>query len=149
MIKGDKIKLIKPMGVFTNIGEICEVIDVGEGGVISFKFGNGLHLGCMSYDEFQKYFELVKEKPKREWSEWHRDEMSFYNLHNAPVTLYIRYRENGKKIQVKAYGVDGIKGESSCNKYDDFNIEKGLILAKKRFKVKYLARELKNYANTL
>lgn len=51
MIKGDKIKLVKPMGMFTNVGEICEVVDVNEDGVISFKFGkNGFHLGCTRLD---------------------------------------------------------------------------------------------------
>lgn len=60
MTKGDLIKLIKPMGVFENIGEVCEVTDVSEDGVISFRFG-GIHLGCMSYNEFEKYFELVEE----------------------------------------------------------------------------------------
>lgn len=39
MIKGDKIKLIKPMEMFDNIGEICDVIDVDENGVINFRFG--------------------------------------------------------------------------------------------------------------
>lgn len=28
MIKGDKIKLVRPMGAFTNVGEICEVTDI-------------------------------------------------------------------------------------------------------------------------
>ena len=28
MIKGDRIKLVKKMGVFDNIGEICEVTDI-------------------------------------------------------------------------------------------------------------------------
>ena len=56
MIKGDRIKLVRKMGVFDNIGEICEVTDIQEGGVICFKFG-GCHLGCMSYDEYKKYFE--------------------------------------------------------------------------------------------
>lgn len=59
MTKGDLIRLIKPMGVFDNIGEVCEVTDVSEDGVINFRFGNS-HLGCMSYDEFKKYFELVE-----------------------------------------------------------------------------------------
>lgn len=54
-----KIRLVKPMGVFDNIGEICEVTDVSEDGVISFRFG-GSHLGCMSYNEFEKYFEFVE-----------------------------------------------------------------------------------------
>lgn len=59
MIKGDTIKLIKPMGVFDNIGEICEVISISEDGLIGFRFG-GNHLGYMSYDEFERHFELVK-----------------------------------------------------------------------------------------
>lgn len=58
MIKGDRIKLVRKMGVFDNIGEICEVTDIQEGGVICFKFGD-CHLGCMSYDEYEKYFEKV------------------------------------------------------------------------------------------
>ena len=61
MTKGDLIGLVKPMGVFDNIGEICEITDVSEDGVISFRFG-GSHLGCMSYNEFEKYFELVEEE---------------------------------------------------------------------------------------
>ena len=63
--KGNEIRLIKPMGVFDNIGEVCEVTDVSKDGVISFKFG-GCHLGCMSYNEFEKYFELVKEENTEE-----------------------------------------------------------------------------------
>ena len=61
LIQGSKIKLIKPMGAFKNVGEICEVTDVSEDGVISVRFG-GSHLGCMSYNEFEKYFELVEEE---------------------------------------------------------------------------------------
>lgn len=68
MIKGDRIKLVNKMGVFTNVGEICEVVDVTKNGIISFKFGNGKHLGCMSYDEFEKHFELVESK--RVWGNW-------------------------------------------------------------------------------
>ena len=52
--KGSKIQLVKPMGVFDNIGEVCEVVNVTEDGVISFKFGNGMHLGCMSYGELER-----------------------------------------------------------------------------------------------
>lgn len=39
MIKGDKIRLKAKMGVFDNIGEVCEVTDISDGGVICFKFG--------------------------------------------------------------------------------------------------------------
>ena len=58
--KNSKIKLVKPMGIFDNIGEICEVMDVIDG-VIYFKFGNGMHMGFMSADELEKYFEPVDE----------------------------------------------------------------------------------------
>lgn len=65
IVKGYEIRLVKPMGVFDNIGEICEVTDVSEDGVISFRF-SGSHLGCMSYNEFEKYFELVEEENTEE-----------------------------------------------------------------------------------
>ena len=147
MIKGDKIKLVKPMGMFTNIGEICEVIDVNEGGVISFKFGNGLHLGCMSYDEFLKYFEMIEEKTNRTWTEWQTEIIKVYNQFNVPIMVGVNYRHNGKKVQVKANC--GIKAESSCNKCDEFDFEKGFKLAASRFKVKYLSSLVKTYANSL
>lgn len=108
MIKGDKIKLVKPMGAFTNVGEVCEVTDIREDGSIWFRFG-GVHLGCMSYDEYEKYFEPVKEKIKREWTEWNR--MSYdinceYQIND--INLYLQndmgnfgdlwYRDNGKRV---------------------------------------------------
>lgn len=63
LAKGDKIRLVKPMGAFVNVGEVCDVMEVTDNGVISFKFG-GVHRGCMSYDEFEKYFEKVVEEQK-------------------------------------------------------------------------------------
>ena len=60
--KGDKIRLVNPMGCFTNIGEVCEVTKV-DGEEIQFKFG-GFHLGCMSHDEFAKYFVKCEEPRK-------------------------------------------------------------------------------------
>lgn len=60
LVKGDKIVLVKPMGAFTNVGEICEVLSNVDG-VINFKFGHGMHLGCMSVEEFEKYFEKYEE----------------------------------------------------------------------------------------
>lgn len=64
LVNGDKIRLIRPMGEFTNIGEVCDVTSVAEDGTISFRFGCcGIHLGCMSYNEFEKYFEKVDTTP--------------------------------------------------------------------------------------
>lgn len=64
LVNGDKIKLIKPMGAFTNVGEVCNITSIAEDGTISFRFGHGgVHLGCMSYNEFEKYFEKVEPAP--------------------------------------------------------------------------------------
>ena len=63
LTKGDKIKLVAKMGMFDNVGEVCNVIDVDKSGVITFQFGNGMHMGCMSSDEFEKYF-VKYEEPK-------------------------------------------------------------------------------------
>ena len=61
LTKGMKIKLVKPMGVFTNVGEVCEIVEVVDN-TIAFTFGaNGVHLGVMNYDEFEKYFEIYEE----------------------------------------------------------------------------------------
>ena len=64
LVKGDKIILKEKMGMFDNIGEVCEVVGVSDDGVVSFRFG-GVHMGCMSVDEFEKYFEKYEE-PKYE-----------------------------------------------------------------------------------
>lgn len=71
--KGDKIKLIKPMGVFDNVGEICEVLEVNkvkddcdpkyEKNTVMFSFGHGKHLGVMSEDELDTYFEVLPRRP--------------------------------------------------------------------------------------
>jgi len=97
--KGNEIRLIKPMGVFDNIGEVCEVTDISEDDVISFKFG-GCHLGCMSYNEFEKYFELVeKEVPEEEINE-DTDSMAG----NKEVYELIEWcKENDKPFYPKLY----------------------------------------------
>lgn len=135
MIKGDKIRLIKQMGVFNNIGEICEVADIQEGGVICFKFG-GCHLGCMSYDEYEKYFEKVEDiTVKRTWSEWeYKKGIEFYVFEDETYGFSYSVRTNGKKVQLKIETGknDTIRSEASCNKNDKFDFNKGLELAKRR-----------------
>ncbi len=59
LVKGDLIKVTQPVSTLT-MGEVCEIIDVDDKGVISFKFGNGMHKGCMSYNEFEEHFLKVE-----------------------------------------------------------------------------------------
>lgn len=57
-----KIKLKKPMGCFDNLGEVCEIVKIDtDENVINFRFGaNGVHLGVMSGDELEKYFDVIE-----------------------------------------------------------------------------------------
>lgn len=96
MIKGDRIRLKAKKGVFDNIGEVCEVTDISDGGVICFKFGNGSHLGCMSFDEYEKYFELVekeKEPVKRVWTKWKPYYLHFYDTNGYAIDLDALFRK--------------------------------------------------------
>lgn len=150
MIKGDKIRLKSKMGVFDNIGEICEVTDISDGGSICFKFGNGRHLGCMSFDEYKKYFELVEEKEsiKRTWSKWEPYHSQFYDPDGYNIDLDAFVRENGKRVQIKLAD-ESLKARATCRNDDEFSFKKGLDLAERRLIVKYLSREVKEYANSI
>lgn len=150
MIKGDRIKLTKEMGAFTNVGEVCEVIDVSEGGVISFRFGpGGCHLGCMSYDEYQKYFEpVVEEKEHRVWTQWKTMWVYYHNFDGKIICHEALYRHNGKKVQVKS-AVCGLRAEASCCHKDEFDCDKGKDLAEKRLIVKLLEQKVKEIAKEM
>ena len=67
--KGDLIKLVEPMGMLTNVGEIYEVVNVSENGEITFKVSAnafGMFLCTMSADEFDRYFEKYEEPVEEE-----------------------------------------------------------------------------------
>lgn len=146
MIKGDKIKLVKPMGAFTNVGEICEVTDVAEGGIISFRFG-GVHLGCMSYDEYEKYFASYEEpvRVERKWTDWSECEIEHIDKYGSH-SIRIECRDNGKKYQVRTVNFDvALRAEATCSPSDEFNLSDGYDLAVARLRTKMMdwdAREL-------
>lgn len=156
MIKGDKIKLVRPMGAFTNVGEVCEVTDIRGDGSIWFRFG-GVHLGCMSYDEYEKYFKPIKEKVKREWSEWKDSTYNFdigcYILNNRLSIKDagdLQYRSNGKRIQVRTY-LDGnyFRASSTCCDRDTYDFYKGMSLAVQRLFVKIISYITKRDAQNM
>ena len=153
IIKGSKIKLVKPMGVFTNVGEVCEVTNVADGGVISFRF-SGCHLGCMSYDEYQKYFVDYVEpvKIKREWTEWKKECVYFYDIEKNRNKLYIiDVRDNGKKVQARLH-IDEhyeLRAEATCCNSDEFDYNAGSKLAIKRLWVKILNYEVAQLAKNM
>lgn len=150
MIKGDKIRLVKPMGAFTNVGEICEVTDIAEGGVISFRFG-GYHLGCMSYDEYLKYFEKVESPKHREWKDWAEIDLDdFTDIDGISRDIEAEFRTNGKKIQVRTYvGDKCLRAEATCCNGDKFDFDKGLNLAARRLYVNWLSNQVDEMAKSM
>lgn len=64
--KGDKIILVKEMTYFKNVGEVCEVVEVIDDGAVVFTFGNnGVCMGAVDMNSFEKHFE-VYEEPEEE-----------------------------------------------------------------------------------
>lgn len=60
---GDKLVVIKEVAPFLNKGDIVEVRNVTDNGIISFAFGEGLmHMGVMNTAECESHFEKVEEK---------------------------------------------------------------------------------------
>lgn len=57
---GDKIKLIKKMGPLTEIGTVCTISSVDDEG-IKFSSPTFSGYGCMTEDELNTYFEIVKD----------------------------------------------------------------------------------------
>lgn len=141
IIKGDKIKLVQKIGNFDKVGDIFEVTGV-DNGVVSFKCNYGT--GCMSYDEFERYFEKIE---KRAWSKWKSSEITFENpLTMKEDTYNVRYRDNGKKVQIRSCGY---KAEATCCNGDRFIFSVGYELALRRLIVKMLRGQVDAYAKSL
>lgn len=141
IIKGDKIKLVQKIGNFDKVGDIFEVTGV-DNGVVSFRCNYGT--GCMSYGEFEKYFEKIE---KKAWSKWTIQAESFDSpITNKHCVMNLRVRDNGKKIQVRSCGY---KAEATCCSCDKFDFDKGYELAKKRLIVKILRGQIDTYAKSL
>ena len=152
--KGSRIKLVQPMGMFDKVGEICEVVKVNEDAVITFKCSLGM--GCMSYDELDRYFEVEganisqKKKPKRKWTDWKYDMYIYYDFNGNNHTVPVKYRTNGKTVDLRTDWDNvtehkpNLRAKASCNKNDKFNFDSGLDLADNRMQIKYLQRLLED-----
>lgn len=148
IIEGSRIELVKEMGPFTNIGEVCEVVKVTEYGVISFKLGNGFHLGCMSYAEYETYFRPYEEPKKiaKEWTDWAKCEMEHIDK-NGVYDVIIETRNNGKKFQVKTVDFHVVlRAEATCSPTDEFNCTDGYDLAVARLRAKMTVWDAKQLA---
>ena len=157
MVVGDKIRLVKPFGVLDNVGEVYDVVAIFKDGEIYFEYGNG-YTGVMSYDEFERYFELVSvenkvEKKKYEWTKWTDVSLlsGFYNpITDKHINVDLEFRtDNKKSVQVRVKDDPQLKSRSSCYKDDKFSVNNGYDLAKYRVYIKWLSKVVDEYAKSL
>ena len=141
IIKGDKIKLAHKIGNFDKVGDVFEVTGV-DNGVVSFKCNYGT--GCMSYDEFEKYFEKVKPVIKKPWTDW--KSIRSGERSEDGRNIIIQVRENGKKVQVRGCGY---KAEATCCAEDTFDFNKGFELARRRWLAKRFCGQVEDFAKSL
>lgn len=143
--KGDKIELVAPMGLFTNIGEICEVMDIGGDGLIWFKFGNGMHIGCMSPDEFDKYFKKYEEPEDTLAVD---DEYVDWLIENSEINVITAH---GKCTVVTCQLPSGfvIVESSSCVDPKNYDKNLGVEICMKRIKDKIYELEAYHLQQTL
>lgn len=114
MIKvNDIVTLVKPIGELNNVGDLFEISNINEDGVIEIECGYGF--GIMTISEFNTYFTIVK--PHYNWTSWIR--------FMADDGTVLEYKTNNKRIIVKGMGV---KSKCSCCPDDIFDLEYGLKL---------------------
>ena len=97
-----KIKLKKPMGCFDNLGEVCEIVKIDtDENVINFRFGaDGVHLGVMSGDELEKYFDVIEPPVIPDDYEWHSygfidgRQVEYHADVNGGIHMSIGYNES-------------------------------------------------------
>lgn len=104
-----KIKLKKPMGCFDNLGEVCEIVKIDtDENVINFRFGvDGVHLGVMSGDELEKYFDVIEPAVVPDDYEWHPYgfidgyQVEYRALKNGGILMETAYDRDDGTISVE------------------------------------------------
>lgn len=104
-----KIKLKKPMGCFDNLGEVCEIVKIDtDENVINFRFGaNGMHLGVMSGDELEKYFDVIEPAVVPDDYDWHPygfidgHQVEYLSLKNGSILMETAYNGDDGTISVE------------------------------------------------
>ena len=153
IVKGDKIELVKEIRIFKKIGTKFEVDRIDEDGNITFNFWScDSEIGrpgraTMTYREFEKYFKIVPKRVQRVWSEWMLTNIPYFGFIGQHLNrINVEYRTNGKTVQVRpqrvySTSINRLRGEATCSPSDDFDVNKGLAIAKMR-----LAKKLSDFS---
>lgn len=123
--------------------------------VVKILKDNGFSVVDEDIESEYKRFHIMKDNErekysnktvKRSWTKWYLNEIRFTDINGKDVRCNYLYRTNGKKVQIRC---GAFKAEATCCKDDEFEIEKGLNLAKKRLVVKYLDNQVKSIAKAM
>lgn len=138
IMRNDKVILTKAMGNLQVVGETFEVANITETAVILRNASNKIAVGAVDITTFDQYFKKPEEV--KGWTPWQR-------LVDQLGNTIAFYRTNWKKVQVRTS--DGMRGEATCNKCDEFNLYFGLNIAMKRCEVKVLKKIRSDYENVM
>lgn len=113
---GNKIKMIKPIGMFNFPKQTFEVMSINKDDTINIISDIGF--GVMTEDEYEKHFQRV-----REWTPWKK--IGEYTLQDYPIGTYEMRTDNEKYTEVK---YDDIRVRASCHPNDEFNLFTGIAI---------------------
>jgi hypothetical protein len=180
LMVGDVVKMVNPISGYEMLnGMKFKVTDIRDGAVyFTYDKSNTSSMimygsGAMSFNEFEKHFEIVKEEPvetkvTREWTAWKEIEVDMDEVcgtsdcgcidcpytticnSNHSITKMV-YRTNGKKVELRTALHDGttIKSYAACNKADTFDLDMGLEVALARFSMKLAEHNFKKYVDSI
>lgn len=66
LTNGDKLIVTKTVAPFLKEGDIVKVTNIADDGIISFAFGDDLHMGVMNISEYESHFKKIEEKVETE-----------------------------------------------------------------------------------
>lgn len=138
IMRNDKVILTKAMGNLQVVGETFEVANVTETAVILRNASNKIAVGAVDIAMFDQYFKKPEEV--KGWTPWQR-------LVDSIGNTMAFYRTNWKKVQVRT--ADGMRGEATCNKCDEFNLHFGINIAMRRCKIKSMKQIITDCENSL
>ena len=137
------------------LGELRAYHEAESVEVVKLLKDNGFSVVDEDIESEYKRFHIMKDNErekysnktvKRSWTKWYLNEIRFTDINGKDVRCNYLYRTNGKKVQIRC---GAFKAEATCCKDDEFEIEKGLNLAKKRLVVKYLDNQVKSIAKAM
>ncbi len=91
--RGDKIRLVKEMAFFKNVGEVCEVVEVIDDTCVVFTFGdNGVRVGAVDMNSFKTFFEIYEEL-EEEMAEAISVDLEYikYLIDNSDITVDTKF----------------------------------------------------------